>query len=488
MKACLRDHFFMKRNWVSFLLCFVSFCATAQLCTGSLGEPIVNITFGNGSPVGPPLDATVTSYTYVTSDCPLDGAYSVRSSSANCFGTWHAINTDHTGDPQGCFMLVNASVDPGDFYVETVKGLCSNTTYEFAAWLMNVVRVPNQIQPNITFSIEKKDGTVLGIFQSGNIDNSGTPQWKKYGFNFKTPPGVFEVVLRIRNIAPGGIGNDLALDDITFRACGPALRIAIDGRTDTVQLCEGDLKSFELNAVVPAFYSNPLLQWQISKDRGATWHDLAGANALQLTVSTSDVGQYWYRLSAAEAENITSLTCRVVSNIIAIHINANPKVSAGPDKVIIKGESGVLEGSLQGEKMTFAWTPPDFIDNVSSLMPAVTPQKTITYRLSAKSSYGCTSSDDVLVKVVEGIYIPNSFTPNGDGRNDRWQIPNIEFATEASVTIFNRYGNLIYQKRGGMVEWDGTFKGKPQPSGVYIYLVTFKASSSPTRGFLTLIR
>ena len=70
-------------------------------------------------------------------------------------------------------MLVNASFTPGDFYVDTVKGLCPSTTYEFAAWVMNVLRTSacqgNGIDPNLTFKIETTTGTVLASYNTGNL-------------------------------------------------------------------------------------------------------------------------------------------------------------------------------------------------------------------------------------------------------------------------------------------------------------------------------
>lgn len=473
--------------WGICFICWFAGNAQSQLCTGSFGDPIVNITFGSG-PTASALDAGVTSYSFVSTDCPIDGSYTILSATSNCFGSWHTITADHTGDPQGRFMLANASNDPGDFYVQNVTGLCTNTTFEFAAWVMNMVRFPNQIQPNLTFTVEKKDGTVLGIFQSGNIGISTSPQWKKVGFNFKTPPGVSDVILRIRNNAPGGIGNDIALDDISFRACGPSLINALEGNADTVHLCEDETKAFQLKASVPPFFVNPLYQWQTSTDKGATWNDIAGASTLQLTVEPQNVGTYWYRLFAAEAENFNSRSCRVVSNVTAINIHANPVVSAGPDRVVIKGESVKLQGIVHGENAIYSWSPLDHMENTGSLTPTVSPMRNTTYSLSAISTAGCSGRDDVSIKVIESIYIPTSFTPNGDGINDTWRIPYIEYAPDAEVKVYNRYGNLIYHTKGGAAIWDGTLRGKPQPSGVYIYLVSLKKDAVPLKGFLTLLR
>jgi hypothetical protein len=105
------------------LLVLTSITGQGQLCTGSLGDPVINITFGSGSNPGPQLRAASTNYIYVASDCPNDGQYTLTSSTSNCFGsTWYSAGEDHTpGDVNGYVMLVNASYNPGDFYIDTIK-------------------------------------------------------------------------------------------------------------------------------------------------------------------------------------------------------------------------------------------------------------------------------------------------------------------------------------------------------------------------------
>ena len=171
--------------------------------------------------------------------------------------TWHTLTSDHTGNPQGYFMLVNASFQPSDFYVDTVRNLCARTTYEFAAWLLNMVKSPGSIMPNITFSIELPNGTVLQKVNTGNIPATASPQWKQYGFWFSTPPGIQTLVLRITNNAPGGIGNDLALDDITFRPCGPEIKANIAGHSDSIDICEDEIGEYTLEAEEVSGYNKP---------------------------------------------------------------------------------------------------------------------------------------------------------------------------------------------------------------------------------------
>ena len=160
-----------------------------QQCQGSLGDPIINNTFGSGSNPGAPLGAATTSYQYQNGDCPPDGLYTVVTNTNSCFAnTWHTISADHTGNTNGYFMLVNAKIEPSAFFIDTVRGLCSNTTFQFAAWIANVLKPSacnsNGIQPNITFSIEKLDGTVLQTSNTGNIISSVSPQWEQKFFYF----------------------------------------------------------------------------------------------------------------------------------------------------------------------------------------------------------------------------------------------------------------------------------------------------------------
>src|SRR4051812_23571439 len=107
----------MKTIFVSLFLLTRCLIGQAQLCNGSLGDPVIHIDFGSGNNPGPSLRAATTFYNYVPGDCPNDGFYTVRSNTSACFGsTWYSVNEDHTpGDVNGYFMLVNASFQPGDF-------------------------------------------------------------------------------------------------------------------------------------------------------------------------------------------------------------------------------------------------------------------------------------------------------------------------------------------------------------------------------------
>ncbi|MBF4471442.1 T9SS type B sorting domain-containing protein [Flavobacterium sp. HJJ] len=297
----------------------------AQLCTGSLGDPVVKLDFGSGTSIhGSALGTGITSYTYTTANFPSDGSYTVESTT-NTPGTWWTT-TDHTGG--GYMMVVNASFSTTDyFYKNTVSGLCAGTTYEFAAWIMNLLRSQDNSPPNITFTIESADGTILGTYNTGNIGLSSSAVWKQYGFFFTTPSGVDTVVIRMRNNKAGAApGNDIALDDITFRACGPTVTSEIvDQSVTNLDVCEGESKSITLSgSVSSSAYTTVGYQWQNSTDGGITWADILGANNAAYTFVSGAVGTYKYRLATADSSNISSTNCRVFSNEITINVKSGP--------------------------------------------------------------------------------------------------------------------------------------------------------------------
>jgi gliding motility-associated-like protein len=481
---------FLFRSFCLIIL-FITLCfeGAAQLCNGSLGDPIVNITFGSGPNPGPQLSAIGVGYQYQNPDCPNDGQYSIRNSTSACFGnSWHSLTNDHTGDPQGYFMLVNASYQPSDFYVDTVRNLCANTTYEFAAWLMNVIRNPNSIKPNITFQLEMPDGTVLKKMNTGDLPVLGNPQWKQYGFWFSTPPGLQTVVLRITNNAPGGIGNDIALDDITFRPCGPGVKAAIAGDGDTLDVCEDELDIFTLQSEVVDGYVMPSYQWQVSTDNGTTWQDIPGANSLSYNAQPTAVGAYQYRMTVAEMENARIKPCRVSSNRLVIGVHPLPGVEAGPDRRMIKGYPTSLSGAVNGANVTYTWSPTLYLNDANKLNPVVDATEDILYTLKAETAYGCRAEDVVKVQVANDLYVPNAFSPNMDGINDTWRIPFLDPYLEAEVVVYNRYGQEVYHSEGSAVSWDGRYQHKPLPLGVYVYVIQIKKQQKTLKGTVTIVR
>ena len=317
------------------------YALNTQSCTGSLGDPIVNFTFGAGPNFGPALGAGITNMQYIASQCPNDGYYTITNYSAACFSnSWHTV-TDHTGDANGYYMLVNASYTPSDFYVQQVDGLCSGTTYQFSAWMVNVLSRAG-IMPNITFSIEKTDGSVLQSYNSGDIPLSSPPIWKQYGMYFTTPAGITSVVIRMKNNAPGGLGNDIGLDDISFRPAGPSTNITTSLPGDSINVCNS---SVALNSNIESCYLSNEYQWQTSINNSG-WTNIAGATTASYVVPVQPAGNYKYRLLVSPAGAIQISNCRVSSNAITV-VFVPPPIVRAVATIICSGQSYTLPSGIK---------------------------------------------------------------------------------------------------------------------------------------------
>lgn len=313
---------------------FFSLISFSQLgfCTGSKGEPIFTENFGNGTNYGPALPVGTTNYNFVVGN-PNDGSYTLYYRT-NLYTTWH-YSLDHTPDAtngvNGKALIVNANASTtGDFYKRTVSGLCVNTTFEFSACLMNVYNPGSgfcgagEIPINVRFEIWNDSETVLlGSGDTGNIMGTFTPIWQQFALVFTTGSET-SVVLKMKNNGVGGCGNDLAIDDIEFRACGELTTISSPPLSgETYQACSNEFPlSLSLQAsttgVAPHFY-----QWQSSTD-GINWTDIFGANAAIFTASNIN-GESFFRAKAAQdVANLDNIFCSTVSNVFTVSFLNSP--------------------------------------------------------------------------------------------------------------------------------------------------------------------
>jgi gliding motility-associated-like protein len=92
------------------------------------------------------------------------------------------------------------------------------------------------------------------------------------------------------------------------------------------------------------------------------------------------------------------------------------------------------------------------------------------------------------VTVISAIVIPNTFTPNGDGVNDIWDIKFLNSYANCSVDVFSRYGKKIYSSIGYGIPWNGTYRGEALPAGTYYYIINLKNGMEPLSGFVAIIR
>lgn len=377
----------------------------AQLCSGSLGSPVVNITFGSGYVTPNSISGFTTTYPYVGSSCPLDGNYTIATSSPYCFGgTWWTLNTDHTpNSTNGDMMIINASNAPSDFFIDTVNGLCSGTTYEFAAWILNL-NVPsacggNPVKGDVTFSIETTGGNIIQQYQTGSIPLANSAVWKQYGFYFNAPANSGTVVIRMRNNAPGGCGNDLAIDDITLRPCGPMVTTSTSSGSKHIISCDNDTIHYTLSSAVTSGFNNIQYQWQVSNDTGKTWNDIAGATNYNYLLSTNSIGYFFYRLTVANGTSINISDCRVVSDTIFYTRNGSPISSLTKSFNVCTGDTITQNGN---NTYSYQWSGPSgYTSNQSTItLKNITVLEDGKYVASISNTVGCSITDSFYLHVT----------------------------------------------------------------------------------------
>ena len=292
-----------------FFLVFLATPIIGQTCSGSVGDNIFpDGDFGSGTANILPTDPQLApGYRYRFSPPPDDGFYTIANNT-NSWGSFAVDNwiniKDNSGDPNGYMMVVNASFEPGLFYEKTVS-VCGNTNYEFSADVISMndpTKGSNFINPNISFLINGVEK-----FSSGNVPVD--TKWHSYGFTFTTDSAATEIKLAVRNNAPGGFGNDLALDNISFRPCGPSVMLI-----DTTGFCTNNREITLNSEVIGSAFATPVFQWQQSATGNGNWMDISNENGTNLNLFNPIDGQYFRLTVASSPPNLAQNTCRIASN------------------------------------------------------------------------------------------------------------------------------------------------------------------------------
>lgn len=162
-------------------------------------------------------------------------------------------------------------------------------------------------------------------------------------------------------------------------------------------------------------------------------------------------------------------------------------MSAGTDRTIGEGESTQLDGFSTG---LIDWTPTSGLSENGVPDPIAAPEATTIYTMTSEIA-DCSYRDTVVVEIIRRIEPPNTFTPNGDGKNDTWDIPGIADYPGAEVVIHDRWGQIVLRSNGYREPWDGTNDGRALSVGTYYYhiqLNQLEGRSPPYTGFVTILR
>jgi gliding motility-associated-like protein len=215
---------------------------------------------------------------------------------------------------------------------------------------------------------------------------------------------------------------------------------------------------------------------------------LSGPSTLKYLWNTGDKSQsVTAKKSGIYALTVTdSFGCSSKDSVM-ITIWPAVVINAGKDTTISLGFNAMLH-AIGGN--TYNWSPSADLDNPNIPDPIARPMQNTTFIVTATDINGCEGSDSVTVFVIDDHKVDtyNTISPNGDGRNDTWVIDNLGTFKGATVTIYNRYGQILYQTDDYQNNWNGTLNGKDLPEGTYYYTITFKDNDKVYKGAINIMR
>ena len=182
-----------------------------------------------------------------------------------------------------------------------------------------------------------------------------------------------------------------------------------------------------------------------------------------------------------------------------VTINPLPLINGPHDLTVPLGIPVTIPFTYSPNVISYVWTPIANLSCTDCANPVATLTLATTYTVTVTDANSCSATDTIFIKTVcndKNYWFPNTFSPNGDGVNDYFYPRGTSLYNIQSLTIFNRWGQMVFQRRdfpanAQNMGWDGTFAGKPAPADAYVYIaevVCENAQVITISGNVTLIR
>ena len=394
------------------------------------------------------------------------------------------------GNQQTSALQVPLSVSypkAGQYKVQLIatntKG-CSDTTDKGIQYNLFIYPIPSV---NAGADVTICDTSTLQLLASGSPSTT-------YNWLAPTPPASLTCLNCNNPVASSPSSTFFVLNGTSPQGCAAKDTINVTVNTPvtvnasgTDSVCLG--QSATLNATGAAIYN---------------WTPAQGLNNPNIAnpVATPDASQIGNAPSTVITYSVTGYdNKKCYSDTKSIDITAfnYPVIGLTPNATINVGGSYQINSTATTNIVSLNWTPSNTLSCANCLTPLATPTKTTKYVLTAINDGGCATSDSIRVQVIcdgNNFFVPNTFSPNGDGVNDHFVVNGVGLNVIPSITIYNRWGQIVFQKSNFAPNvpseaWDGTFNGQPAPADVYVYTIQILCNNAtliPYHGNVTLIR
>lgn len=386
--------------------------------------------------------------------------------------------------------------NPNNYFVNGDPGILTGNTFT-SNWMIS----------GTTFTFEVSDGTICTPITISDVGLCNcTPDIKPYisvNENISCP-GDADGELMVRNlngIAPYSFewsngGTSTVQSDLS---AGMYVVTMTDGNgcisVDSLLFSDPDsIRAEIITEPVSCFGEN---------DGTFTFTNVTGGTGdydYELDVQSSYIGNEFYKLNAGTyGTTITDALGCTWEGEGTVEEPDQVLIDLGETVTLQYGDSIQLEANFNQAIDSFYWTPATLVPCGTCRKPFVRPFNSTTFSITAINEFGCEGTEEVKVNVLTNrpVYIPNTFSPNGDGNNDEFMIySGVGVVKILTFEIYGRWGEALYERRNidPYLEdfgWDGRSRGRKLSTGVYIYYAEIEFADGSTemfRGDITLLR
>lgn len=311
-------------------------------------------------------------------------------------------------------------------------------------------------EPIITYNKAKTDVIEFCSERPVTLETDASPNWSyQWQLNGQNIPSATSASISVRDTGSYSVvksfknqcSKDTSSHEVKLiQATPPVVRMIMEKDV----LCEGDELIISANEAPTYVYS-----WR---------KDNIPLNESKSTLSVNQEGTY-HLLLQDEKTGCTAKDSAVIRK-------ETVTVSLPERKSAQRGNAIPLVPTVKSSRypLNYVWSPPTGLNSVSDSLVKASPLQTTEYILRVTSPAGCVALDTILVKIFDKMYIPDAFSPNGDGINDTFQIANGEDMID-EISIYNRWGEAVFHSASYTTPWDGKFKEEIVPTGHYIYKI-----------------